>query len=122
MTDESAQLDLVVAALDAAGAFPHTLGDLARLSVPPNYYTEVTVTRRFGGEQRNGGGAGTTGWRITTRAVAKTEGNAREMRRRAGLIERTTVGDSTPVAFEGADPIAPDDGWYSGLSTWTYVT
>ena len=62
---------------------------------------------------------------ITTRAVARTVSNAREMRRRAGQIEGVSlvIGDeeSTPVQFETEDLIAPDDDWYSGLTYWTYA-
>lgn len=117
---EQEQLDAVVAALTAANAAPHTLGDLARLSIPPDYYNEVTVTPTYIGTYDAAGAPVVDGWRITTRAVAKTEGNAREMRRRAAAgLRGVRVGSSTPVLFESADPIAPDDGWFSGLTTWT---
>jgi hypothetical protein len=92
----------------------------------PDNYVEVTVSRRFGGDNRAVGSTGRVGWRITTRPVAKTVSNAREMRKRVTTAlnaARVTVsGDkSTPIQFEGEEPIGPDDGWYSGLSTWTYA-
>ncbi|GAB3776771.1 hypothetical protein FB382_004394 [Nocardioides ginsengisegetis] len=124
----------VMAALTAANAVPLSLSEItrriadpARYGALPKFYTEVTVTRRFNGDgARSGGGSGVRLVRITTRAVAETEANAREMRRRTsdGLegSSLSVVGfDSTPVEFETEDPIAPDDGWFSGLTTWTYA-
>ena len=114
----------VIAALKAANAAPYDLDEIP--STLPTYYTEVTVTRRFGGVQRNSAQTGTQSYRITTRAVAKTVSNAREMRKRtqAALNEaRLTIGGrtSTPIQFETEDVIGPDDGYYSGLTAWTYV-
>lgn len=121
-TTEADQVAAVVAALSAANAFPHTLGDLARLSVLPDYYNEVTVSPVYVGSFDSAGGAVVDAWRITTRAVAKTEDNAREMRRRAtAALKGNRLGGSTPVLFESGDPIAPDDGWFSGLTTWTFT-
>lgn len=122
MTDEAAQLTAVKEFLTTAQAFPYSLGDLSRMAVPPKRYTEVTVSRVFGGEARVDGFKSTTSWRITTRAVAMTEDDAREIRRRASTLELAVLGDSTPVEFETAQDIEPDDGWYSGLTTWTYTT
>lgn len=112
----------VSAALTTTNAAPYTLGDLARLTVPPAFYNEVTVTPMFVAANDAAGMPVVGAWRITTRAVAKTEGNAREMRRRAtvGLQGVRIATGATPVLFESADPIAEDDGWYSGLSTWTF--
>lgn len=123
MSDEATQLALVVAALDAAGAVPHTVDELQRMSSRPAYYCEVNVTRRFGGNPRGGRAPSPAGWRITTREVAQTENNAREVRRLTALaLEGVALTGTTPVAFESADPISGDDGWFSGLETWTYST
>lgn len=116
----------IKAALTAQTAAPYDLDDLKALSSPPASYVEVTVSRRAGAPLRNPGSTGRTGWRITTRSVAKTVSNAREMRKRTAtalLYARLTVdGDkTTPIQFEGEEPIGDDDGWYSGLSTWTYA-
>jgi len=115
-------MDAVVAALTAANAHPYTLDDIKQMATAPAYYTEVTVSRRFGGERRGGNASGSTGWRVTTRAVAKTEENAREMRRRAASLEDARLGTSTPVVFETEEAIGEDNDWWSGLTTWTYVT
>lgn len=116
----------VIAALTAANAAPYDLDDLANLAAPPAYYTEVTVSRRFGGNPRVTSESGITGWRVTTRQVAKTVSNAREMRKRthAALEEQrvTAAGVmSSPIKFETAEPVGSDDGWYSGLESWTFT-
>ena len=82
MTDEAEQLQLVLDALTAANAFPQTLDGVKRLPTPPRRYTEVSVVRRYGGTFRVAGGSSTSAWRILTRAVALTEDDAREIRRR----------------------------------------
>ena len=119
---EEANAQAVVAALSALSAEPLELDDVP--TPPPAFYTEVTVTRRFGGVVR-GETPSTTLYRITTRAVAQTVTNAREMRRRAALIEGTSIAvggvHSTPIQFETDEPIGPDSGWYSGLTSWTYA-
>lgn len=116
----------IVAALNAESAAAYDLDDLKKLAAQPAFYTEVTVTPRFGAPNRNPGSTGRRGWRITTRQVADTVSNAREMRRRthAALeFARLSVagGTSTPVQFEGAEAIGEDDGKWSGLETWTYA-
>ena len=93
----------------------------------PTSYVEVSVTRRFGGNRRSSANTATGGWRITTRAVDHTSiANARltaNTTRTALEFFRLSVGGktSTPVQFETADPVAPDDGWWSGLTAWTYA-
>ena len=126
MSTEEEQATAIIAALNAAEANPFDYDDIDRDN-PPEQYTEVTVSRRYGGTDRNDSTTGRVGWRITTRAVATTVSNAREMRNRtvaALLYKRVTVGGelTTPIQFESEDPIAPDDGMFSGLCTWTYVT
>jgi hypothetical protein len=87
--------------------------------------TEITVSRRFGGEQRGSGERSGQLYRLTERSVAKTVSNARNLRAKADALEGavlTIAGDTTtPLEFEGAVPIGEDDNWYSGLRTWTYV-
>lgn len=124
---EEQQAAAVIAALMTANAAPYDLDDVKELATLPPQYTEVTVSRRYGGDERNTASTGRVGWRITTRAVAQTVSNAREMRNRAVaalLYKRLTVADdqTTPIQFESEEPIGVDDGWYSGLCTWTYVT
>lgn len=112
----------VIAKLGEFNAVPYDLDEIP--ATLPAYYNEVTVTRRFGGLER-ASMPGATPYRVTVRAVAKTVSNAREMRRRAGLIEGARVTadglTSTPLRFESAQPIGPDDGWHSGLTSYTFA-
>lgn len=121
MPNEQAHSDAVVAAFSALGAIAYDLGDVPSSAA---HYTEITVTRRFGGEQRGSGEREGQLFRITARQVAKVYQNAQNLRAKSAGIEGAvlTVGGTTttPVEFESADPIAPDDGWFSGLETWTY--
>lgn len=126
MSTEEQHRTAVLAVLNAANANAYDIDDLKTALTLPANYTEVTVSRRYGGENRNTGSTGRSGWRVTTRAVGTTISNAREMRARARTgIEyaRLAVDDlvGTPVQFEGEEPIGDDDGLYSGLSTWTYA-
>lgn len=91
----------------------------------PNEYVEVMVSRKFGGAARVCGSMGTVSWRIATRVVSQASvSNARLM---ASFVDAALEGVSlsvggdatTPISFEGAEDIGPDDGWFSGLSTWT---
>lgn len=109
--------------LTALGAVPYDYDDLP--AKRPDWYTEVTVTRRFGGEQRGSGERDGRFYRATTRQVAKTVSNARNLRTKSAALEDSTltVGSetTTPIEFETAEVIGPDDGWYSGLETWTFA-
>lgn len=124
-----AERDAVMALLTAAGAHPLTASQRATAQAAgtlPQFYTEVSVTERIS-EYRRVGGLGCRGWRVQTRAVAKLEDNAENERAKtaAALEEKffTVGGVESSAVTRGAtdDPIAPDDGWFSGLSEWTYT-
>lgn len=93
----------------------------------PSKYVEVTVTRRYGGTRRASASTATGGWRITTRVVDQTSiANARltaNTARTALEFYRLSIGGktSTPVQFETAEVIGPDDGWWSGMTAYTYA-
>lgn len=111
---------------DLAGTFDYDelkqLGDQR-----PDDHVAVTVERMFGGTARQGGKVSPSGWRITTRVVSRyAASNARERRARLHTgfkYARVVVAGKTsgPVQFEGETDIGPDDGWSSGLTTWTAV-
>lgn len=123
MATEQTHSDAVVAAFNALGAVAYDLGDVP--ATPPPHYTEITVTRRFGGERRLSGLRDGQLYRITARQVAKTYQPAQNLRAKSAGIEGTTLtiggATTTPIEFESADPIGTDDGWFSGLETWTYA-
>lgn len=122
MPNEQEHSDAVVAALNGLGGLAFDLGDVP--TPAPDKYTEVTVTRRFGGEQRGSGERDGQLYRITARQVSKVFQNAQNLRVKSSGLEGlvlTVAGEkTTPIEFESADTIGEDDGWYSGLETWTY--
>lgn len=122
---EKAHLAAVKALLEAAGAEPMTLQEVKDAEALPLYYTEVMVMQRLGsGPRRTNRPAESTQWRILTRAVALRYANAQEMRKRASVLhEAELTVDGETFYIERAltdDPIAEDDGWYSGASEFTY--
>ena len=121
----STQADLttaVLAGLTAASVNPLTLQQISN-TTPTTDYTEVTVSRRFGAAERVAGNAATVGWRITTRVVLRYAANAAEFRERsAGALEGVALGDSTPCRFETENEVEPDNGWWSGITSWTTQT
>jgi hypothetical protein len=125
-TSEEQHAAAIIAALTTASAAPYDLDDAKALTAIPVGYTEVMVSPRNGAPNRNPGSTGRRGWRISTRQIGTTVSNAREMRKRTHTAleyVRLTVGgdQTTPIQFEGAEPIGEDDGYWSGLETWTYA-
>ena len=125
VSSEKAHLAAVVAFLESAGASPMTSQEIDEARSLPAYYTEVHVMRRSPqGPRRNGSVSDLTQWRILTRAVAERYGNAQEMRSRAFALHGATLTvdgiDYYPESSVSDNPIAPDDGWWSGASEFTY--
>jgi len=121
--------DAVMALLTDAGCTPLTAAQRAKAAASktlPAKYTEVLVTERIS-EYRRLGGLGCRSWRLQTRAVAQIEDNAETERAKAAaaLEEQffTVGGVESSAIVRGAtdDPIAPDEGWFSGLSEWNYT-
>lgn len=123
MATEEQHAAAVVAALNSAGAHAYDYDDVP--ASPPDFYTQVAVSRRFGGTRRGSGEPVGQFYRILERAVANTVSNARNLRAKTDALEGTvlTIGGqtTTPIEFESAQPIGPDDGWFSGARTWTYA-
>lgn len=120
----------VLAAINAkltALTVPLTAYELDDVPEPlPTAYAELTLSRRFGTATRLPGRQSRTGWRITTRAVAKGVTNARlvhEKTRQALEDARLDIGGvlTSPIQFETEEPVGDDDGWFSGLISWTYT-
>lgn len=127
---ESTHQAALLAALDSAGAVPYDLGKVpgstGNTGKVPQWYTEVSVSRRYGSNPRVTSASGVQGYRITTRAVANSAANARNVRAKqhAALEETVLTVDgeaTTPIKFESAEPIASDEGMFSGLTTWTFA-
>lgn len=107
--------------------------------VPPEFdfdtgigYLELTLSRRFGGNARNGGGKTPAGYRLTARAVSKSVANTALMleKFRAGF-ENTFLAITAaseiagPFLFETEDPVGQDEAdvyLYTGLQSFTYVS
>lgn len=126
MASEEQHAVAILAALNAANANAHDVDDLKNLSTLPVAYNEFGIAWRYGALQRAGRTGPRSGFRFTTRAVAKTVSNVREMQRRAdaALQDRSLVigGEkTTPIQRESRDLPADDEGYYSALTTWTYV-
>lgn len=88
-------------------------------------YVTINLSRRYVDDRLVSGEVTMTGWRLVTRYVSKSVPNARLMRAKvATALEEALVpfaGDYFgPVDFESAEPIGPDDGWFSGADTWTF--
>ena len=126
--NEQTHAAAVIAVLNAAlPAAVRAYDSDAVPTTPPAKYVEVTVSRRFGGTRRSSGNTATGGWRITTRVIDQNSiTNARltaNTVRTALEFVRLSIGTktSTPVQFETAEVIGPDDGWWSGMTAYTYA-
>lgn len=121
-------LDAIVEALNAA--LPPKCRAYPLGKVPadrPAEYVEVIVTRRFGGERRQCGRSGATGYRDLIRGVSQVSADnvlaTLEICRAALEFQQLDVEGraTTPVQFETATAAAPDNGWFSGATTYTHV-
>lgn len=92
----------------------------------PAEFVVVTVARRSGGSPRAGRYA-TRGWAVYFMASSATSdtnaGNALRLIDEAIENRPLLVADetSTPVRFDNARPVAPDDNWFSGVNTYTFA-
>jgi len=92
----------------------------------PTAFVMLSVDRRFIPSGWLSGRTSATGWRVFCHHVGNTAPNARTVGNwvTAALNEaRITVDGiaSTPITHETTDPVAVDDGMFSGQSTWTYA-
>lgn len=129
MSDELAAQNAViarVASLVVAYEAPAlTLQQTQNKDDLPVRYVEVTVSRRFGGSPRRAGSPSeVVSYRATTRAVAKTQDDALRLADATAGLEGSilTVGSGTSggVDYESSSRVAPDDGWFSGMTVWTF--
>lgn len=113
----------------ANGALPATVRAYEPSKVPatkPLEFVTVALVRRFGGTPRAGRYT-TTGWAVYVMAASKTsEANARNSLEKVGDVLEGQVltidgRKSTPVTFNNARPVGPDDGWSSGVKTYHFA-
>lgn len=128
----STEDDILTAAKAAANValsprMAYTPGEIKRMSSKPTQYAEVNVVQR---PKLTAGrltpGPDLSWWRLTVRAVADTDTNARTILadvRTALEFQRLTVGskDTTPIAYETGDAVNEDDDWWSGLAVYTFT-
>lgn len=126
MTD-SANMSAILAAINAA--LPATVRAYDIDKVPatrPGEYVEVQLSRMTGGEVWQSGRTMTLGYRVTCRAVSSTStGNVRTSLEKCDLALRGRFLDvggqrTTPIRPDADDAPGPDDGWFSGLRSYTY--
>lgn len=125
MTSEKDHLAAVLSLMGGSARGAYSVGELKKMTTLPSSYNEVHVMERLGdGPRRTSLPSQTQQWRIFVRAVAQSYANAQEMRRRASeLHEAALTVDGQTYYVERSisdDPIAPDDGWFSGTSEFIY--
>lgn len=125
MSTEKENLAAVVALLGGSSRGAYSLGDLKKLATLPTSYNEVMVMERVPeGPDRRGSLSEVKQWRILIRSVAAAYANAQEMRSRASALHGASLEVASETFYPRRsatdDPIAPDDGWWSGTSEFTY--
>lgn len=131
MRNEKAHFDAIQTLLNAGpateSASAKSLDEIKQLGTAlPAQYSELYVTERLSEGHRYGGITDKQAWRVQARAVAKSAVNAQEIRKRlhARLREAviTVAGvESTPFLLAVTDdPIAEDNGWFTGLTEYSY--
>ena len=128
---ENEQAAAILAAINAAitpavayeyGKVPGTNGNTG---TEPTSYMVVAISRRYVPERRASGEVTVPGGRLSTRYIAKSVVNGREMRRRtAAVIEdkilTATGGDVGPFVFESGDPFQPDETYQVATDLFTF--
>ena len=128
MSTEKEHLAAVIALMGGSAQGAYSLGGLddeKAVGALPASYNEVHVMERLAnGPRRTARPSQTQQWRILVRSVAQGFANAQEMRRRASLLHEAKLTVSSQTYYVercvSDDPIAPDDGWWSGTSEFTY--
>lgn len=99
-------------------------GDLGEDNLP-SIFALISVERRTAPLDRPGR-SGRSGWRLGVRYVGRSIAEARWAEARVnaaldGLVLSVDGATSTPVAHESTTAVAPDEGRFSGVSSFTYV-
>lgn len=125
--DRIAHEAAVKAALVATGRSVYTYDEINAIAEAsrPEDYIVFDVSRVFGGAEMADGTAGSSLWRVSTRAVAQMAYNAAvildDCRDALEGVSLTISGASTgPINFETELSVDEDQGRYSGLVSWIY--
>lgn len=96
------------------------------LDTLPPIHVLVSLSRRFGGNPRVSAHKTVSGWRLTTTAVGTTVDEARWAAEKVARLEfariTATGYDLSPLMFEVENAPEPDDGFYSGATSWTFTS
>ena len=130
MSSEKEAVTAVLAFMGGQTRGAYSVGGLAKYRADnfgkvPTSYNEVHVMERLSdGPRRTHLPSQTQQWRVLIRSVAEKYENAQEMRDRASDLHEATVviGGQTYYIERSVsdDPIAPDSGWWSGTSEFTF--
>ncbi len=105
----------------------YELDDIDALpALPPAGYAEIHLAATTSGVARAGARSRRTGWRLDVRIVAKTVSNFNVLADRAhdALFDQplSAEGRSTDrLGLQPSNPPGADDGWYSGLLSYTFT-
>lgn len=131
--DERLVRDAVVAALPGVnvydyGKVPGSKGPdgTTNSGVMPDNFALIALERTYVEPVRTTRRPSRSGWRLQLRYVGRTPDNARLTKLKVEAIDGevlTVAGHepSTPVVFESADRITPDEGKFSGESIYTFT-
>ena len=121
-------VDAVLVALNTALPGSVAAYDVDEVPTPrPSEYVDIGLTRRFGGNLKQGGSMDVTGYRLTVQAVSRTSvanvRNSLEKCRAAIEFQSLIVGTSTttPIQFETEDDYDLGSGWVSGVIAFTFA-
>lgn len=129
MSSEKEHLAAVVSAMGGSARGALSTADIEKLradgvNLPASYNEVHVVERNPEGSDRIGSLSGVQQWRVLIRSVAQVYANAQEMRRRASELHGAQISvageNFYPRRSTTDDPIAPDSGWWSGTSEYTY--
>lgn len=131
MADERPHATAVLALLDTALSprDAYVRGTVPGLDdndgTEPVIYAIVDLERRNHAPTLRAGRTIRRGWRVSVRGVGRTTDEARwTLARASAALDGATLliaGEPTsPLLFETADQVAPDEGRYSGSVTYTY--
>lgn len=126
MPTEQQISDVCIAAINAQFSSTRAYESSSLPASRPAEFIVVTLVRRSGGSPRAGRYV-TSGWALYVMAASQTfASNARNSLEKAraaleGVVITVDGVKSTPIRFGDGRPVAPDDGWLSGVNTYQFA-